>query len=191
MLTNIRGGDHLRCRSTVENLRYNENKFDYLKERYGFDQRMYDNLDMPENLKKQAIDLETDTVDIAIMSKWSEDLINLFNSVGVCIRPPVMNNIGPAIVADAITAVTGLKITAEELMLSAERSWNLMKLFNIREGEKPEDSKFPHRFYTETINGKILNEIKIQQVLEHYYQARGWNETGQPTDDKLKELGIV
>jgi aldehyde:ferredoxin oxidoreductase len=122
MLTNIRGGDHLRCRNTVENLRFNENKYDYQKERYGFDQRMYDNLDMPENLKQQAIDLETDTVDIAVMSKWSEDLINLFNSVGVCIRPPVMNNIGPTIIAEAIIAVTGLKISAEEVMQSAERS---------------------------------------------------------------------
>ncbi|MEN6461594.1 MAG: aldehyde ferredoxin oxidoreductase family protein [Syntrophomonas sp.] len=190
MLTNIRGGDHLRCRNTVENLRFNENKYDYQKERYGFDQRMYDNLDMPENLKQQAIDLETDTVDIAVMSKWSEDLINLFNSVGVCIRPPVMNNIGPTIIAEAITAVNGLKISAEEVMQSAERSWNLMKLFNLREGEKPEDSKFPRRFYTEAINEKILDETKIQEVLQKYYQSRGWDETGRPTEEKLKELGI-
>ncbi|HEX3011691.1 MAG TPA: aldehyde ferredoxin oxidoreductase C-terminal domain-containing protein, partial [Syntrophomonadaceae bacterium] len=190
MLTNIRGGDHLRCRSTVENLRFNENKHDYQKERYGFDQHMYDNLDMPENLKQQAIDLETDTVDIAVMSKWSEDLINLFNSAGVCIRPPVMNNIGPAIIAEAITAVTGLKVSAEDVMHSAECSWNLMKLFNIHEGEKPEDSKFPRRFYTEAINDKILDEVKIQEVLQKYYQSRGWDENGRPTAEKLRELGM-
>lgn len=190
MLTNIRGGDHLRCRSTVENLRFNENKYDYTKERYGFDQRMYDHLDMPESLKQQAIDLDTDTVDIAVMSKWTEDLINLFNSVGVCIRPPVMHSLGPAIIAEAITAVTGLKISAAEVMKDAECSWNLMKLFNIREGEKPEDSKFPRRFYTEAINNKVLDETKIKAVLQLYYQARGWDETGRPTEEKLKELSI-
>jgi aldehyde:ferredoxin oxidoreductase len=65
-----------------------------------------------------------------------------------------------------------------------------MKLFNLREGEKPEDSKFPRRFYTEAINEKILDEAKIQEVLRKYYQSRGWDETGRPTEEKLKELGI-
>ncbi|MGI5920136.1 MAG: aldehyde ferredoxin oxidoreductase family protein [Syntrophomonadaceae bacterium] len=190
MLTNVRGGDHLRCRSTVENLRYNENKHDYQKERYGFDQRMYDNLDMPDDIKKQAIDLETDTVDIAVMSKWSEDLINLFNTLGVCIRPPVMNNIGPTILAEAVTALTGLKVDAAMLMQAAERSWNLMKLYNLREGEKPEESKFPLRFYNQPLEGRALDETKVQAVLQKYYQARGWDTSGRPTEEKLKELGI-
>ena len=147
MLTNVRGGDHLRCRNPIENLRYNENKHEFQKERFGFDQKMYDELDMPKDLKAQAIDLENDTTDIAIMSRWAEDLINLFNSLGVCIRPPVEHRIGPTILAEAFTAWTGIAISPAELMRSAERSWNLMKLFNLREGEQPQDAKFPRRFY--------------------------------------------
>lgn len=192
ILTNVRGGDHLRCRNPVENLRYNENKHQFRKERFGFEPKMYDALDMPEELKLKAIDMENDTTDIAIMSYWAEDLINLFNSLGVCIRPPVEHRLGPTILAEAYTAFTGLDMDPELLMLAAERSWNLMKLFNIREGEKPEDSKFPSRFYKEEINDKKLDEAQMREVLRQYYQARGWNpETGVPTQEKLYELGLT
>ena len=66
-----------------------------------------------------------------------------------------------------------------------------MKLFNLREGEKPEDSKFPSRFYRQAAGGEALDEAKIQEVLQKYYQARGWDEvSGRPAADKLRELGI-
>lgn len=190
LLTNVRGGDHLRCRNPVENLRYNENKHGFMKERFGFDRRVYENLDMPAVLKEQAFDFETDTVDIAVMSRWAEDLINLFNSVGICIRPPVLHGIGPTLVAEACTAFTGIEVSVEEVIRAAERSWNLMKLFNLREGEKPEDSTFPARFYREEIRGKVLEEVKICKVLQKYYEVRGWDSSGRPKGDKLRELGI-
>lgn len=192
MLTNIRGGDHLRCRNPVENLRFNENNWEYQKERFGFKKPMYDKLDMPGDLKAQAIDLESDTVDIAIMSKWAEDLINLFNSIGVCIRPPVMEKIGPGILAEVYTAHTGWDMDSTQIMKSAERAWNLIKLFNLREGEKASDSKFPRRFYQEAQSGKVVDEDRVDELMKDYYQARGWNrETGLPLQETLEDLGIV
>jgi len=192
MLTNVRGGDHLRCRNPVENLRYNENKHAYQKERFGFDQKMYEALDMPDKLKKTAIDLEEDTTDIAVMSRWAEDLINLFNALGVCIRPPVEHKIGPTILAEAYTAWTGLEMTPEELMRAAERIWNVMKLFNLREGENEEDSKFPRRFYQEDGGATKLDEQQVAQVLRNYYLARGWDpDSGRPSLEKMKELGLA
>ena len=191
ILTNIRGGDHLRCRNPIENLRYNENKHQFQKERFGYDRKMYEELDMPEAIKSEAIDWENDTTDVAVMSRWAEDLINLLNSLGVCIRPPVEHKIGPTILAEAYTAFTGIEITPVELMQSAERSWNLMKLFNLREGERPEDSKFPRRFYEQEVGGKKLDEDQLQEVLRKYYLARGWEPTaGIPGEDKLRELGL-
>ncbi len=192
MLTNIRGGDHLRCRNPVENLRFNDKDEEYMKERFGFKKPMYDRLDMPEDLKSQAIDLESDTVDIAVMSKWAEDLINLYNSVGICIRPPVMEKVGPTIIAEACRAFIGVDISAADLMKSSERTWNLIKLFNLREGEKVDASKFPRRFYEEDIDGNILNEEKIQAVLEKYYLVRGWDgRTGKPDSNTLVRLNLV
>lgn len=191
MLTNIRGGDHLRCRNPVENLRFNENKWDYQRERFGFKKAMYDKLDMPEELKAQTIDLESDTVDIAMMSKWAEDLINLYNSIGVCIRPPVMESIGPGILAQVYKAVTGWDMEPEQIMQSAERVWNLIRLFNLREGEKTVDSKFPRRFYQEAQSGKVVDEAMVDSLMQSYYQVRGWNsETGRPMEQTLDALGL-
>jgi len=191
MLTNIRGGDHLRCRNPVESLRYNENDEELMKERFGQKRSIYDRLDMPDDLKEKVIDLENDTVDIAEMSKWAEDLINLYNSVGICIRPPVMEKIGPTVLAEACTAFTGIEFSVNDLIESAERTWNLIKLFNLREGEEVEDSRFPRRFYEEDIDGKKLDEDKIQKVLEEYYQARGWDRnTGRPEDNTLSRLQL-
>jgi aldehyde:ferredoxin oxidoreductase len=172
-------------------LRYNENLHHYQKERFGFKKPMYERLDMPEKLKSAAIDLESDTVDIAIMSKWAEDLINLYNSVGICIRPPVMETIGPTLLAEIYTCMTGIPMSPDELMMGSERAWNLMKLFNIRHGEVAGDSKFPRRFYRELQSGNIVDEDKVQAVLEQYWQARGWDPgTGHPLPETEKRLGI-
>jgi len=191
MLTNIRGGDHLRCRNPIENLRFNENQHNFQKEKFGFDQRMLELLDMPDELKRLAIDKDSDTVDIAVMSRWAEDLINLFNSLGVCIRPPVEHRIGPSILAEAYSAFTGIEMNAGELMLAAERAWNLIKLFNLREGEQREDFKFPDRFYDEPVAGKQLDAEAIDVVLAKYFAVRGWDrETGRPNQSKLQQLGL-
>jgi len=77
------------------------------------------------------------------------------------------------------------------LMRAAERIWNVMKLFNLREGEKPEDSKFPGRFYQEDGGAKKLDEQQVNEVLRNYYRARGWDpDTGRPSPEKIKELGL-
>ncbi len=195
-LTNIRGGDHLRNRNPVENLRFNENRRPYETEAFEFDQEMYDSFDMPKNIKDSIFDKDRKQVDIAQMSKWSEDLISVYNSVGLCIRPPVLQSIGPSAIARLYSSFTGIEMTAEMIMKAGERIWNLQKLFNIREGEKPEDSIYPERFFSEAQSddsdkSRVLDLIKVKKILTSYYKARGWDEeSGVPTDDKLKDLNL-
>lgn len=195
-LTNLRGGDHLRTRNPVENLRYNENPLPYFTEKFGFPQEMYDSLDMPEHLKREIFDPDTKDVNIPRMSKWSEDLLALYNSLGVCIRPPLLHTIGPTLLARLYSTLTGTEITPEEAIQAGERTWNLQKLFNLRHGEKPEDSDFPPRFYEEGVEagpaaGKKLDRAKVREVLREYYRARGWDEeTGVPGVEKLAELNL-
>jgi len=192
-ITNIRGGDHLRTRNPVENLRFNENPRPYRTEKFSLPGEMLENLDMPRTLKAKIFDPETKDVDIAEMSKWSEDLISVYNSAGLCIRPPVLHTVGPTLVADMYSGLTGRDIAPEEIIQAGERTWNLQKLFNIRHGEKPEDSRFPKRFYNEpSSTGQTLNEEKVKEVLQAYYKARGWDrQTGHPLPQKLKELNLT
>lgn len=192
-VTNIRGGDYLRTRNPVENLRYNENPKPYHTEKFEYPEEMLKNLDMPETLKKDVFDPETRDVDIAKMSKWAEDLISIYNAVGLCIRPPVLHTVGPTIIAELYSSLTGINITPDEIARAGERIWNVQKLFNIRHGEKPEDSRFPGRFYNEaSSSGNILDREKVEEVLREYYKARGWDEdTGHPLEQKLKDLNIT
>jgi len=199
-ITNVRGGDHLCSRKPVENLKYNNNNpVAYKTERFGFPDKLYERLDIPEAIKGEIFDSKTKDVSIPHMSKWSEDLISVYNTVGMCIRPPVLQAVGPTLLAELISALTGNNISSEELMKAGERIWNLQKLFNlfnIREGEKKEDSVYPERFYQEPLAGncgpkKVLDRDKVKEVLEEYYAARGWDrDTGKPTLQKLKQLEI-
>jgi len=116
------------------------------------------------------------------MAKWSEDLITIYNSIGMCIRPPVLHTVGPVLFSRLTSALTGLEITPEEIALAGERTWNTVKLFNLRHGEKPEQSDYPPRFYREGENA--LDPSKVRATLREYYRARGWDpETGLPAPE--------
>lgn len=196
-LTNLRGGDHLRSRNPVENLKYNENVEPYRTEKFGFDLKMYEELDMPESVKEDIFSTPAGEVNVAKMAKWAEDLLALYNSLGICIRPPVLQQVGPTLMARLYTALTGWEITPEEMIQAGERIWNLQKLFNLREGEQRSDHVFPERFYRVPLPegpaaGKVLDRAKVEAALDEYFQARGWDPaTTWPGTGKLQEMGLL
>lgn len=91
--------------------------------------------------------------------------------------------------------VTGITYTEEELLQLGERIWNQVKLFNLREGFTRKDDRLPRRFFEQPLptgehKGSALNEQEMQQLLDEYYELRGWNEEGIPSDSKLRELEL-
>ncbi|TYT73830.1 aldehyde ferredoxin oxidoreductase family protein [Desulfobotulus mexicanus] len=181
MLTNIRGGDHLRCRNPFENLRENLKSEDLFWEAFRLPEEEYLKADIfPESLKKKIFDLEKSRVFLPLMALWSEDLITLFNTFGICIRPPILNTIGPTLLSETCRSFTGTKISPEELMESAATSWNLIRSFNLACGEKPGAANFPKRFFLPAHGKKELSEEKLKEVLKAYYTARGWDDEGRP-----------
>jgi aldehyde:ferredoxin oxidoreductase len=192
-ITNVRGGDHLRTRNPVENLRFNDNPIPYRSEIFGLPDQVYDGLDMPGNLKKDVFNPSSRDVNIPLMAKWSEDLISIYNAVGMCIRPPVLHTVGPTLFSSLISALSGLDISPEDITKAGERIWNTIKLFNLKHGERPEQSDFPPRFYREGVNGKKpLDPEAVRATLREYYTARGWDpETGVPTAEKCLALDLL
>lgn len=90
---------------------------------------------------------------------------------------------------------TGITYTEEELLQLGERIWNQVKLFNLREGFTRKDDRLPRRFFEQPLptgehKGSALNEQEMQQLLDEYYELRGWNEEGIPSDSKLRELEL-
>ncbi len=98
--------------------------------------------------------------------------------------------------AEAVTVVTGWPMTQEELRSTAERAWNLTRLFNVREGFTRKDDILPQRLFTQASTrgpseGQVVDRESFERMLDEYYQIVGWDRfTGIPRDQKLKELGI-
>ena len=97
---------------------------------------------------------------------------------------------------DMWNLATGFDHTIESYLLAGERIWNLIRLFNLREGLDSAGDKLPPRFFNDPFTkgpakGIVLSEKEFQQSLKEYYYLRGWNAKGIPTEKKLKELGLA
>jgi aldehyde:ferredoxin oxidoreductase len=98
----------------------------------------------------------------------------------------------PNVIFDQLEAATGAGYTFEEVLKIGEKIWNLQQLFNLRAGLTGADDKLPKRFLEEpALKGEGEGTvIDFEPMLKEYYHARGWDENGVPTPEKLKELGL-
>jgi aldehyde:ferredoxin oxidoreductase len=94
-----------------------------------------------------------------------------------------------------ISCVLGRDITEKELETAGERIWNLLRIFNIREGLGIADDSLPARIFQDPLKsgtpaGRVLPREQFDAMLQEYYRLRGWDAQGIPTPEKLKELQI-
>jgi aldehyde:ferredoxin oxidoreductase len=97
--------------------------------------------------------------------------------------------------ADLVNAVAGTDFTADDIWKIGERLNNIARLYNIGEGFSRKDDTFPKRILTEPIKqgnskGQLISQKDLDEMLDEYYAARGWDKAGTPSPAKLKELGI-
>ena len=136
-------------------------------------------------------------------SKYSEDWYSLFNCLSLCNRAQVNRFYHVKTIAALYSALTGIDVSPEQLMESAERAWTVGKILNIREGFDRRQDRAPeawfqplvsdgqeHRMrnYEDTVD---LTREDVEDFLDDYYDERGWDKkTGLPTREKLVELGL-
>jgi len=97
--------------------------------------------------------------------------------------------------AEILSLLLEREVTAEELTISGERTYNLARLFNEREGFDRKDDYLPERIYSEKLTkgfaeGKLLPREEYEKMLSEYYKLRGWDENGKLSDAKKKELNL-
>jgi aldehyde:ferredoxin oxidoreductase len=93
---------------------------------------------------------------------------------------------------EAVSSILGHEFTYEDYMKLGERVWNIERVFNVREGITRADDALPARLLEEPLTtGQGKGHVaKIDNLIDPYYQVRGWDENGKPTPEKLKELGL-
>ncbi|MCL5074596.1 MAG: aldehyde ferredoxin oxidoreductase family protein [Chloroflexi bacterium] len=98
-------------------------------------------------------------------------------------------------VVDLVNGVTGWETSVWELMKVSERTLNLARAFNAREGFDARDDGLPDRIYEPFRSGPLaghgIDREAMREALRTYYQMMGWDATsGWPTAAKLHELGL-
>jgi aldehyde:ferredoxin oxidoreductase len=96
------------------------------------------------------------------------------------------------LIAEAISDCTGKPVSVGDLLIAAERMYNLERLFNLREGIMGEDDTLPERFLKEPLpdgasQGKV---VRLDEMLGDYYKAMDWDGEGVPTQRVLRRLNL-
>ena len=126
---------------------------------------------------------------------YTKMIYDLYNCIGMCDFVGVP--IGPLAINELVKyvkAVTGWDTSLWELLKAAERSNNMMRVFNFREGFTEEDDTLPERLFEGLQNGlhegEKIGKDEFKEMKQVYYQMAGWDEKGCPTKGKLAELGL-
>jgi aldehyde:ferredoxin oxidoreductase len=95
--------------------------------------------------------------------------------------------------AEQYATMVGIpEFTADDVMKTGERIYNLERYYNQLAGEAAGSDTLPKRFTTEasTMPGSEGHVCELDKMLEEYYDLRGW-ENGTVPEAKLRELAII
>lgn len=97
--------------------------------------------------------------------------------------------------AELVKAITGWNTSLWELMKVGERSVQMTRAFNVREGLTAQDDRMPQRFFTPLEagpnKGVAIDPKKLDEARSTYYGMMGWDQAkGAPGKQRLEELGI-
>lgn len=117
-----------------------------------------------------------------------EEYSMMTNLLGVCLFTVITLAIKPTTWVEVFNAVSGFDFTLKDMLKACERVINLERLFNVREGFTRKDDYLPERFTKEPGDGAVVEDQ--DKLLDLFYRIKGWNKSGIPTKEKLKELGL-
>ncbi len=94
--------------------------------------------------------------------------------------------------AKALGLATGLPMDTGKFILIGERSYNIERLYNLREGLTSSDDELPERLTkTPQVPGDDSTVVPLDDMLPRYYATRGWDKHGVPKARQLKKLGMM
>jgi aldehyde:ferredoxin oxidoreductase len=128
---------------------------------------------------------------------WLQNFRPMFDVFGSCRLQWVELGIDRDLYLPLLEAITGIHRTWEDLEAVGNRIWNLTRLYWVREIEdfgRQWDQPSP-RFYSEPPKtgftaGQITRYEDVQKLLDMYYEQRGWDSDGIPTQTTLRNLKL-
>jgi aldehyde:ferredoxin oxidoreductase len=128
---------------------------------------------------------------------WLQNFRPMFDVMGSCRLQWVELGIDRDLYCPLLEAITGVKRSWADLEAVGNRIWNLTRMYWARENEgfgREWDLPAP-RFYTEppktgVTAGQITKFEDVQKMLDMYYQQRGWDSNGIPSQATLETLNL-
>jgi len=118
---------------------------------------------------------------------WQERMHYIDDALGMCaglssfpLKPPYHIHNYPKF----ISAGAGFDMDEDSLTMAAKRYRNLVRAVNIRRGMRRKDEAPPANHWK-----KRFPELE-KELLDTYYEYKGWNNDGIPTAAILKEQGL-
>jgi benzoyl-CoA reductase subunit BamB len=118
---------------------------------------------------------------------WQEKMHYIDDALGMCaglssfpLKPPYHIHNYPKL----ISAGAGIEMDEAKLNQAVKRYRTLVRANNIRRGMRRKDDKPPANHWK-----KRFPELE-KELLDTYYNFKGWNEEGIPTGESLHELGL-
>jgi len=128
-----------------------------------------------------TVEMTCDIVD------WMEKMHYIDDALGMCaglssfhLKPPYHIHNFPKF----ISAGAGIDMDEEKLSLAAKRYRTLVRANNIRRGLRRKDERPPDDHWK-----KRFPDLE-KELLDSYYELKGWNEDGIPTKESLGELSL-
>lgn len=115
------------------------------------------------------------------------------NSAIICLFGPIdVRWQGEPVIDRLLIAATGYEFNLETLKRVGERIYNIERAFNVREGFDRRRDILPERLLTEELPGGPSkgHVVELEPMLKEYYEIRGWDVNGVPTQHGLHDLDL-
>jgi aldehyde:ferredoxin oxidoreductase len=122
--------------------------------------------------------------------KAFQDATAVFDSAGICLFTSFAWTLDD--VAPQIDAACEGEWTTERLLEVGERIWNMERQFNLAAGFTGKDDTLPQRLLKDAAKAGPAKGLtsQLDTMLPEYYELRGWNPAGVPTNETLSRLGV-
>ncbi len=141
-----------------------------------------------EDLGFESVDRCSDGEIMAKDAAIVYDYRALYNSLVIC----ALCNPEPSILAEVIKTALGLDFDVEKMKKMGERIYTMKRLFNLKMGLTPADEILPEILLNPLEEGGSAGKSPdFEKLKKAFYEYRDWGlETGYPSEEKLKEVGL-
>jgi aldehyde:ferredoxin oxidoreductase len=128
----------------------------------------------------------------SLLAAKCQDYFALLNSLVLCAFMVDGGDMPFSGVKDLFNAITGWGYSIEDLIETGERIFAVQRLINIRDGYNAATDVMPKKMLQPAKEGFRAGKIPpFKELMEDYYNLRGWDENGEPSQRIMDRLGLA